>query len=403
MSETLIKTVKMPLWEPTNRKEKRIEQCMKETLNVQKEVSDFIWSVPKYRWEKATDSVWFRIVRSNINHNLPAHSAYQASYKVRESLASYRSNDYEGNKPKFTGKDHMFFDHAQPKFDKSPSGNYTVRLPLNADEDKDECSGWGTNEWFVLDVGEYQKDFLDNYFDDKNSIGSAKLIDKGERYELHQVFKKELKGVEEPEYIVGVDLGRNNVASVAVIDRNGSKVTAFPPIKGGELEEHRNTLNRIRKSRQQKDDDYHKRISSNEEEFVDQKNHEYSKQIVDDIRDRLGKFATYKVVMEDLTNIKKNVTEKHQQGKYRNRKEIRLVNSWPYADFKEKLKYKVLEDAHTEIENVDPAYTSQTCSSCSSRDTIRDSTKFKCKECGYDGNADINAAFNIAKRYLGKI
>ena len=403
MSNTLIKTIKMPLREPTNRKEKRIKQCMEETLKVQQKVSDFMWSVPKYRWEKATDSVWFRLVRSNIDHNLPAHSAYQASYKVRESFASYRSNGYQGRKPKFTGKDHIFFDHSQPRFDKSPSGNYTTRLTLNTNANKDECSGWGTTEWFVLNIGEYQKDFLDDYFNDKNDIGCAKLIDKGKRYELHQVFKKELEEVKKPEYIVGVDLGRNNVASVAVIDRDGNKVTAFPPIKGRELEEHRNTLNRIRKSRQQKDSDYHKKISNKEEAFVNQKNHEYSKQIIDDIRDRLGEFATYKVAMEDLTNLRKNVTEKHQQGKYRNRKEIRLVNSWPYADFKDKLEYKVLEDAHTEVEDVDAAYTSQTCSDCGSRDTVRNSTRFKCNECGYEGNADVNAAFNIAKRSLGKI
>ncbi len=392
----------MPLREPTKRKENRIDQCMKETLKIQKEVSDFMWSVPKYRWKKATDSVWFRLVRSNINHNLPAHSAYQASYKVRESFASYRSNGYNGDKPKFTSEDHIFFDHAQPKFDESPSGNYTVRLPLNTDANKDKCSGWGTNEWFVLDVGDYQKEFLNNYFNDNISIGSAKLIDKSERYELHQVFKEELKEVKEPEYIVGIDLGRNNVASVAVINRDGNKVTAFPPIKGRELEEHRNTLNRIRKSRQQEDSNFHKKISSNEEKFVNQKNHEYSKQIVNDIRDRLGEFATYKIVMEDLTDIRGNITKKHQQGKHRNREEIRLINSWPYADFKDKIRYKVLEDAHTEVEDVDPAYTSQTCSDCGSRNTIRNSTRFKCNECGYEGNADINAAFNIAKRYLGK-
>ena len=49
-------------------------------------------------------------------------------------------------------------------------------------------------------------------------------------------------------------------------------------------------------------------------------------------------------------------------------------------------------------EKVHPAYTSQTCSACGTRDReARESQAvFRCRSCGYAGNADVNAARNIA-------
>lgn len=393
MAKKLVKTVRIPLREPTTRKEENIQQAMEETQNIQSQVSEWMWSVPKYNWDKATTiNTWYGWISSSkgkINHDLPAQSAQEAVQRVRESFLSYKSNGYNGSLPKFERSHIVHFHNQQVSYNDTASA---VNLPFK--------SGRGHKEWLPLHIGDYQKEYLEEYLDDKWKLGSAKLIDKDERYELHQTIKKKIDLVEKPDYIVGVDLGRNNVASVGIIDKDGDKVTALPPIKGRELEEHRNTLNRIRKARQKGNNNVHDKMSSGERDYVNQKNHEYTKQIINQIRDRLGKFAAYKVAMEDLTGIRDNVTEKHQQGKYRNRKEIRLINSWPYSDFKDKLEYKVLEDAHTEIETVDSAYTSQICSDCGSKNTVRNSTRFKCKDCGYEGNADVNATFNIARRSL---
>jgi putative transposase len=50
------------------------------------------------------------------------------------------------------------------------------------------------------------------------------------------------------------------------------------------------------------------------------------------------------------------------------------------------------------VEKISPAYTSQTCSQCKRRDReARESQAvFRCRDCGYCGNADVNAARNIA-------
>ena len=51
------------------------------------------------------------------------------------------------------------------------------------------------------------------------------------------------------------------------------------------------------------------------------------------------------------------------------------------------------------VKKVDPAYTSQTCSICGHIDKENRQTqeKFKCTMCGFELNADHNAAINIAR------
>jgi transposase len=49
---------------------------------------------------------------------------------------------------------------------------------------------------------------------------------------------------------------------------------------------------------------------------------------------------------------------------------------------------------------IDPRHTSQTCSKCSyqSRSNRKSQSLFLCKECDYQLNADLNAAYNIRDR-----
>jgi putative transposase len=59
---------------------------------------------------------------------------------------------------------------------------------------------------------------------------------------------------------------------------------------------------------------------------------------------------------------------------------------------------RLQQKASGRVERINPAYTSQTCSQCKTTDRkARESQAvFRCRACGYCGNADVNAARNIA-------
>jgi len=59
---------------------------------------------------------------------------------------------------------------------------------------------------------------------------------------------------------------------------------------------------------------------------------------------------------------------------------------------------RLADKAPARVERISPAYTSQRCSACGQVDAIsRESqARFACTACGYAGNADVNAARNIA-------
>ena len=64
-----------------------------------------------------------------------------------------------------------------------------------------------------------------------------------------------------------------------------------------------------------------------------------------------------------------------------------------------------LEDkAPGRVERVPPAYTSQRCSACGRVDgrSRESQARFRCTACGYAGNADVNAARNIAAGHAVK-
>jgi putative transposase len=67
--------------------------------------------------------------------------------------------------------------------------------------------------------------------------------------------------------------------------------------------------------------------------------------------------------------------------------------------FTELLTYK-LEERGGQLAAVDPAYTSQTCSSCGTidKESRESQAVFHCRHCGFEAHADHNAATNILRR-----
>lgn len=94
--------------------------------------------------------------------------------------------------------------------------------------------------------------------------------------------------------------------------------------------------------------------------------------------------------IEDLKNVKRN-TKIY-------RKTMNKVQRWLYSQVTSKLE-RFCQENGIQLVKVNPAYTSVTCSSCGTVDKeSRFGELFHCQHCGYELDADFNAAVNIYRR-----
>jgi putative transposase len=96
------------------------------------------------------------------------------------------------------------------------------------------------------------------------------------------------------------------------------------------------------------------------------------------------------IALGDLEGIRQN-----RKGRSFNRR----LSSQPFYLFKQLLTYKAAWEG-IQVLTVPEAYTSQTCHLCGVRGH-RVSGTFSCQNCGLTVDADVNGAWNIAKRAHG--
>lgn len=75
-----------------------------------------------------------------------------------------------------------------------------------------------------------------------------------------------------------------------------------------------------------------------------------------------------------------------------------VLRNWSYFELQQFIEYKA-KKVGIDVAYIDPYHTSQTCSECGHYESGQriDQSTFKCKACGFKGNADYNASRNIAK------
>ncbi|ABP95670.1 MULTISPECIES: RNA-guided endonuclease InsQ/TnpB family protein [Metallosphaera] len=117
------------------------------------------------------------------------------------------------------------------------------------------------------------------------------------------------------------------------------------------------------------------------------------------LNDYIHKITTWLVKDHDVIVVEKlNTREMVQDSLGRLRKHI-LYSS--FSTFLHHLSYKA-ERAGRRVVEVDPAYTSQTCSRCGYRVKLSLSDRvFRCPSCGLVIDRDYNASLNILKRGVG--
>ncbi|MHA2097656.1 MAG: RNA-guided endonuclease InsQ/TnpB family protein [Candidatus Kariarchaeaceae archaeon] len=180
--------------------------------------------------------------------------------------------------------------------------------------------------------------------------------------------------------IVGIDRGLKHIAVTSQNHfHSGSKIRS---IKNGIFWLRRQFQKKGTRSAKRR----LKQLSQKEQRFQKDQNHIISKKIISSIP------QNSLLVLEDLKHIRKQVKSRKR---YR-----RELHSWSFYQLELFLTYKGKEH-FIEIVSVDPKYTSQDCNSCGYRDKRnRNGRSFLCVKCGFELNADLNAARNIRDRQM---
>ena len=236
-------------------------------------------------------------------------------------------------------------------------------------------------EHIKLDAGNYQRGKLKG-----RTPTSAQLCKHRDgKYFIHIQVKDEIPEPVKSTNVIGVDFGRRDIA----VTSNGDKWD------GKKLTETRDRYSRTRASLQKKASTRTRssrrrcrrilvRLSGCERRFQQWMNHNISKTII-----KQAEQQNAAVAIEDLAGIRERTNQKP-----RNKTERRRSNSWAFHQLRLFLEYKGLKEG-VEVIAVSPAYTSQTCHCCL-HIGLRSDKKFKCSNCNWSGDADLNGARMIS-------
>lgn len=129
-------------------------------------------------------------------------------------------------------------------------------------------------------------------------------------------------------------------------------------------------------------------ISGREGRFRKDKNHCISKALV-----AAAKGTGRGIALEDLSGIRDRIRLRKKQRA--------RVHGWSFHQLRSFVEYKA-QIAGVEVLTVCPRDTSRTCNSCGVVDKANRAAQaeFKCRHCGHEDNADINAARNIRDKAI---
>ena len=278
---------------------------------------------------------------------------------------------------------------------------YTFKLALLSKEGSKQQNK-PTQIPVKLKTGGSAKEILDRVVSGEYKLCDSRISLKKNKYYLLMVYQHEVKQMDLDENnITGIDMGIVYPVYMA-FNNNSNRYN----VEGGEIDQFRKGI-QARRNALLKQGKYcgegrrgHGRVTrlipiqkleGRVEDFKKTTNHKYSKYVVDmAIKHNCGT-----IQMEDLSGI--------ADGE----KKSTFLGNWTYYDLQQKITYKA-EKIGIKVVKIKPDYTSQRCSKCGNihkenRDAKKDQSKFKCVTCGFETNADYNAARNIATKDIEKI
>lgn len=202
-------------------------------------------------------------------------------------------------------------------------------------------------------------------FNNWKRVGSCRLLRNNEKFKIELIYEKETPAIHKQNKILAIDAGINCLMSCS----DGKQI-------GLELKKLLNELNQ----KQQDSKSYNRKLNQI---------HNYVRWCVN----QLKWSSLSDLVVENLKYIQIGT-----KGKV-NKTTRKLLKSWNLGLLHTAIEQKCEENC-VRLHYVSPKYTSRTCPVCNHIDKRnREGTVFKCVKCGYEDNADLNAAKNILKRF----
>lgn len=202
-------------------------------------------------------------------------------------------------------------------------------------------------------------------FNNWKRLSSGRLLRNNGKFKMELIYEKEATVVQKEKKELAIDAGINCLLSCS----DGKQI-------GLELKRLINELN----NKQQKSKAYDRKI---------RQIHNYIRMCVNKID-----FSS----LSDLILEKLKYIQIGTKGKV-NKTTRKLLKSWNLGLLHLAIEQKCEENC-VHLHYVNPKYTSRTCPICGHIDKRnREGTVFKCVKCGFEDNADLNAAKNILKRF----
>lgn len=340
--------------------------------------------------------------------DLPARAIYPAITTVRQNYEEYVKEDDDASEPKANRADVLGLDPQDARLFHNDGRYYLtintgpdrVIVPLVVSSDAyhqdrlphPDAVPDTTDPRQCIPGVQFRELEPEDFPADTVGLGSSTLSKIDDRqfranltFEIKKRVARQTDG-QEARFIVGVDRGRNQLASACVYDREEDHVVDWWDRSGDEVGDRMDQLaERISDVQRAGVIDEMLRLRSRRRRYKRQVDYEIANEIVRLARER---FDTA-IAIEELSGISR-------LGNYA--VENRRFNEWSYYRLGKYIEEKA-EPYDIPVEEVPPAYTSQTCSRCGEAEaTRRSGVHFECRSCGYQQHADANASVMIAKK-----
>jgi IS605 OrfB family transposase len=238
-------------------------------------------------------------------------------------------------------------------------------------------------ERIPLAIGDYQKHLLPD--ENRVSVQGGQLV-RGEhgKWYVHITIRTETPKPPLGGKVVGLDMGQ---AVLAALSTGGMFTGGLMKSKRLAYKEKRSEIrSKVDTERTRGLKRLWDRLSGRERRFVRHTLHTVSRNVVDSLA------SGDALALEDLTHLRAQTTRRGKAARYEH-------NPWPYSMLRAFLEYKCAL-AGIAVVSVDPRNTSTTCPRCEhcERGNRRSQRLFRCRECGFQDNADHVASVNIARR-----